>query len=53
MEFLNYPDTLLSDLRARDIGELSIVGAAASVANAVHNATGKRVRAPITLDKLL
>ncbi|MFG2077130.1 xanthine dehydrogenase family protein molybdopterin-binding subunit [Nonomuraea maritima] len=54
VEFLNYPDTLLSDLGARGIGELSIVGAAGAVANAVHNATGRRVRdLPITLDKLL
>lgn len=54
VEFLNYPDTLLSDLGARGIGELSIVGAAAAVANAVRNATGRRIRdLPITLDKLL
>ncbi|MGI5287818.1 hypothetical protein ACQEVF_31390 [Nonomuraea polychroma] len=54
MEFLNYPDKLLSDLGARGIGELGNVGAAAAVANAVHNATGRRVRdLPITLDKLL
>ncbi|MGP3962229.1 xanthine dehydrogenase family protein molybdopterin-binding subunit [Nonomuraea sp. 3N208] len=54
VEFLDYPDTLLSDLGARGIGELGNVGAAAAVANAVHNATGKRIRdLPITLDKLL
>lgn len=39
---------------ARGIGEIGITGTAAAVANAVHNATGKRVRdLPITLDKLL
>jgi xanthine dehydrogenase YagR molybdenum-binding subunit len=54
IQFLDYPDTLLSSLGARGIGELGIVGAAAAVANAVYNATGKRVRdLPITLDKLL
>jgi xanthine dehydrogenase YagR molybdenum-binding subunit len=38
----------------RGIGEIGITGAGAAVANAVFNATGKRVRAlPITLDKLL
>ncbi|MEN3309861.1 MAG: xanthine dehydrogenase YagR molybdenum-binding subunit, partial [Micromonosporaceae bacterium] len=38
----------------RGIGEFGIVGAAGAVANAVYNATGKRVRdLPITLDKLL
>ncbi len=41
-------------LGARGIGEIGITGAAAAVANAVYNATGKRVRSlPITLDKLL
>ena len=36
------------------VGGIGIVGAAAAVANAVYNATGKRVRTlPITLDKLL
>lgn len=39
---------------ARGIGEIGITGTAAAVANAVYNATGKRVRdLPITLDKLL
>lgn len=36
------------------IGEIGIVGAPAAVANAVFNATGKRVRdLPITPDKLI
>ncbi|WP_214402445.1 xanthine dehydrogenase family protein molybdopterin-binding subunit [Pseudonocardia lacus] len=36
------------------IGEVSIVGVAAAVANAVHHATGVRVRdLPVTLDRLL
>jgi xanthine dehydrogenase YagR molybdenum-binding subunit len=39
---------------ARGIGEIGITGTAAAVANAVYNATGRRVRdLPITLDKLL
>ena len=39
---------------ARGIGEIGITGVAAAVANAVFNATGKRVRdLPITLDKLV
>ena len=38
---------------ARGIGEIGITGVAAAVANAVFNATGKRIRdLPITLDKL-
>ena len=39
---------------ARGIGEIGITGTGAAVANAVYNATGKRIRdLPITLDKLL
>jgi xanthine dehydrogenase YagR molybdenum-binding subunit len=43
-----------SPLGARGIGEIGITGVAAAVANAVFNATGRRVRnLPITLDKVL
>ena len=39
---------------AHGIGELGITGTAAAVANAIYNATGRRVRElPITLDKLM
>ena len=39
---------------ARGIGEIGITGVGAAVANAVYNATGKRVRdLPVTLDKTL
>ena len=39
---------------AHGVGEVGITGVGAAVANAVYNATGKRVRdLPITLDKLL
>jgi xanthine dehydrogenase YagR molybdenum-binding subunit len=39
---------------ARGIGEIGITGVGAAVANAIFNATGKRIRdLPITLDKLL
>lgn len=39
---------------ARGIGEIGITGTGAAVANAIYNATGKRIRElPITLDKLL
>ena len=39
---------------AHGIGEIGITGTAAAVANAVFNATGKRIRElPITLDKLM
>jgi hypothetical protein len=43
-----------SPMGARGIGEIGITGVAAAIANAVFNATGKRVRdLPLTLDKLL
>ncbi|VWX53974.1 xanthine dehydrogenase family protein molybdopterin-binding subunit [Novosphingobium sp. 9U] len=51
--FSDIPDPV-SPMGARGIGEIGITGVSAAVANAVYNATGKRVRdLPITLDKLL
>ena len=52
--FLDEVDPLSSPLKAKGVAELGICGVAAAVANAIHNATGARVREyPITLDKLL
>lgn len=52
--FVEEHDTIVNPLGAKGIGELGIVGTAAAIANAVYNATGKRIRKlPITLDKLL
>ena len=43
-----------SPMGAHGIGEIGITGTAAAVANAVFNATGKRIRdLPLTLDKLM
>ncbi len=54
VEFLDKPDPFISPIGARGIGEIGITGMAAAVANAIFNATGKRVRdLPITLDKLI
>jgi xanthine dehydrogenase YagR molybdenum-binding subunit len=54
VRFLDHPDTLFNPIGARGIGELGTVGVAAAIGNAVHNATGRRVRdLPITLDKLI
>ncbi|MEQ4725597.1 xanthine dehydrogenase family protein molybdopterin-binding subunit [Nonomuraea sp. B19D2] len=53
IRFVDRPDPQ-TPLGAKGIGELGIVGVAAAVANAVHHATGKRVRSlPITPDKLM
>jgi xanthine dehydrogenase YagR molybdenum-binding subunit len=47
-------DDDLNPMGSKGIGEIGIVGAAAAVANAVHHATGIRVRdLPIRLDRLI
>lgn len=52
--FVNDTDEKVSPLGVKGLGEIGIVGTAAAVANAIFNATGRRVRDfPITLDKLL
>jgi xanthine dehydrogenase YagR molybdenum-binding subunit len=52
--FLDETDPMSSPMKAKGVAELGICGVAAAVANAIHNATGVRVRDyPITLDKLL
>jgi hypothetical protein len=52
--FLGTADPVSSPMKAKGVAELGICGVAAAVANAIHNATGVRVRDyPITLDKLL
>ncbi|HEY3145421.1 MAG TPA: xanthine dehydrogenase family protein molybdopterin-binding subunit, partial [Dongiaceae bacterium] len=48
------PDHHASALGGKGVGELSIVGVAPAIANAVYHATGKRIRdLPITLEKVL
>ncbi|GGN79395.1 hypothetical protein GCM10011579_063810 [Streptomyces albiflavescens] len=43
-----------SPIGTKGIGEVGLVGIAAAVTNAVHHATGKRIRSlPVTLDALL
>ncbi len=52
--FLAELDDRSNPLKSKGIGELGICGAGASIANAVYNACGIRIRDyPITLDKLL
>jgi xanthine dehydrogenase YagR molybdenum-binding subunit len=52
--WLDVPDPYANPMGSKGIGEIGIVGTAAAVSNAVHHATGVRVRSlPITLDKLL
>jgi len=52
--FVNKPDPFINPIGAKGMGEIATIGVAAAVANAVYNATGKRVRElPITLDKVV
>lgn len=52
--FIPEEDKIINRLGAKGIGELGITSVAAAIANAVFNATGKRIRKlPITPDKLL
>ena len=47
-------DPNLNPVGGKGVGEIGIVGTAAAIANAVHHATGVRIRnLPIRLDKLL
>jgi xanthine dehydrogenase YagR molybdenum-binding subunit len=47
-------DPHINPAGTKGIGEIGIVGTAAAIANAVYDATGRRIRdLPITLDKLL
>lgn len=52
--FVNKPDPYLNPIGAKGIGEVSMIGFPAAVANAVFHATGKRIRElPITPDKVI
>lgn len=52
--FLPELDDKANPLKSKGLGELGICGAGASLANAIYNATGIRVRDyPLTLDKML
>jgi xanthine dehydrogenase YagR molybdenum-binding subunit len=52
--FLSELDGRSSPMKSKGVGELGICGAGASIANAIYNATGVRIRDyPLTLDKIL
>ncbi|MCQ8784331.1 xanthine dehydrogenase family protein molybdopterin-binding subunit [Mangrovibrevibacter kandeliae] len=52
--FLDERDHAASPLASKGIGELALSGVGAAISNAIHNATGIRLRDyPMTLDKVL
>ncbi|MRG66034.1 molybdopterin-dependent oxidoreductase [Rhizobium pusense] len=52
--FMDETDPVSSPMKAKGIGELGLCGVSAAIANAIHNATGIRLRHyPMTLDKLI
>jgi xanthine dehydrogenase YagR molybdenum-binding subunit len=52
--FIDKPDPIINPIGTKGIGEISLIGVAAALANAIYNATGKRIRElPITPDKLI
>ena len=54
VEFIDEADTVFSGVGAKGVGEVACVGAAAAIGNAVHHATGKRIRhLPIRMDDLI
>jgi len=54
VHFLDYPDKEVNELGARGIGEIGLAGIAAAITDAVHHATGVRVRElPVEIEDLL
>jgi len=52
--WIDEPDFNASPIGAKGIGEIGITGVAAAIANAIYNATGRRVRElPITPEKVM
>ena len=52
--FINKTDPNINPTGSKGLGEVGIIGAAAAIANAIYNATGKRLRdLPMTPDKVL
>jgi xanthine dehydrogenase YagR molybdenum-binding subunit len=54
VEFIDKPDYLFNPVGVKGLGEVSMVGVAAAVANAVHHATGRRHhRLPIRIEHVI
>lgn len=54
VHFVDENDPYINPLGAKGVGEIGITGVAASIANAVYHATGKRIRdLPIRVDRVM
>jgi xanthine dehydrogenase YagR molybdenum-binding subunit len=54
VHFLDFPDKELNEVGARGIGEIGLAGIAAAITDAIHHATGVRVRGlPVKIEDLL
>ncbi|MGW4847743.1 xanthine dehydrogenase family protein molybdopterin-binding subunit [Nocardia brasiliensis] len=54
ISFVEVDDSVVNPLGVKGIGELGMIGAAAAIVNAVHHATGKRLRdIPLRIEHLL
>jgi len=52
--FLDYPDPVFNELGARGIAEIGLAGVAAAITDAVHHATGVRVRRlPVMIEDVI
>ncbi|MEO3747366.1 xanthine dehydrogenase family protein molybdopterin-binding subunit [Plantactinospora sp. B5E13] len=54
VDMIEVPDAVVNPLGVKGVGEIGIVGVSAAIANAIHHATGRRIRKlPILLEDLL
>jgi xanthine dehydrogenase YagR molybdenum-binding subunit len=52
--FVEEDDQIVSRIGAKGIGEIGIIGVSAAVSNAIHHATGRRIRStPMTPDRVM
>ncbi|WP_198045896.1 xanthine dehydrogenase family protein molybdopterin-binding subunit [Novosphingobium aquimarinum] len=54
VDLINEPDPLANSMGLKGLGEVVMAGASAAIANAIHHATGKRIRhMPIRIEDML